>query len=244
MNFYLIQAQALLAHGGISRHPLLASIAPEIRSSVAKRFCHLPSAPGREAFTYLRIPKSANSTTVRTLSLHAFGEAGIAGDPSGSKAKSRLRNLPSPDAMARSFSFTFVRDPAARVLSAYLDKAHNAAWQKKFGLSDTREPGKPVAFSAFLERLEDGLLHKDLHWIPQTAMMPDEGRAFGFIGRVESLDADMRKAMTAIFGRFDRIVNKESNRHDSGSRVRTAITPEDRARIERLYARDYELYSA
>lgn len=242
MNFYLIQAQALFQYGGISRHPLVSGLDPEIRDGVAKRFCHRPEAEGRTAFTYLRIPKSANSTTVRTLSFHAFGQPGIEGDPSGSKAKSRLRYLPSPAAFAESFSFTFVRDPASRVLSAYHDKVHNPAWLRKFGLTDPSDPTKPVTFSAFLERLESGLLHKDLHWIPQSAMIPDDGRDFTFIGRVENIDADMRKAMTAIFGRFDGIVNKEINRFDSGTLAKSEISPEDRRRIERLYARDYELY--
>lgn len=125
MKYAVVKTLAILKYGGISRHPLIRDIDPFIQDNVATRFIHSQ----KYGFTYLRVPKNANSTIAKTLAGHMPEMPDPATDSSGRKSKSALRCLPSPEEFAASFSFTFVRDPASRVLSAYRDKAFYPRFQ-------------------------------------------------------------------------------------------------------------------
>lgn len=135
-----------------------------------------------------RIPKAANSTVVTHLARLRFGQA------VPSKKAKKLFLTPahlSSTEVAKLDSlhkFCIVRDPFSRVLSAYLDKVA----RPEVGIDPS------LSFADFLSYLEGGGLHKNAHWAPQTDLLLLPLDAFDQIGRVESLNADLRKVEEAL----------------------------------------------
>lgn len=210
-----------------------------MRDVIARRFCYSK----RYNFTYQRVPKAANSTIVRTLAAHMPEIVALGEDPKGVVAKRRLRALPSRKAFDGSFSFSFIRDPALRVLSAWQDKAHDSGFQRRHDLVPHDGRSGAVTFTEFLERLEDGLLSKDLHWRPQADILLESGQCFRFLGRVERMDVDLPHVIETIFGRFQGTQTRMPGRTGAGrARLAEVANAADLARIERLYAADFELY--
>jgi len=132
-------------------------------------------------FFYNRIPKAANSTVMTNLAGLKFGQ-----EIPSKTAKKMFRT---PSALHKRevarfsglFTFSVVRNPYTRVLSAYLDKVERRALRDK----------KEASFSGFLQSLKDGRLYANAHWAPQSALLLLPADLFDFIGKVESLDADI-----------------------------------------------------
>lgn len=228
-----------LRYGGLARHPLLKDIHPSLRKSVAWRIAYSKV----HNFTYFRVPKAANSTITKTLVAHMTRDFdNLTGDPMGIAAKKLLAHLPTPKEYQSSYSFTFVRDPAARVLSAYLDKMHHQKYQDAFAVH--RKPGmdQPLSFTEFLEILRDHALFDDPHWAPQSSILPLEGRELDFVGRVENLDRDLEQVCTAIFGFFGSVMTREMSRTHASTHVANVVSNEDRTLIHKLYETDYDLF--
>ena len=238
MNYLLIKASAFLRYGGIDRHPLLQGLSPSLVDAIAKRFCYSEA----HGFTYQRISKSANSTIVRTLAAHVPDMPDLESDRHGRRAKSILRNLPTPAQFEASYAFTFVRNPTERVVSAWLDKAFHPNYQKRYGLYDPANKGNAVSLSDFLARLEDGLLSVDLHWCPQAEIVIGEGKPFDRVARVDDIDTALPEIMEEIFGTFKGISVATKGRTGARNSMNDLLSAADRARIDRLYARDFELF--
>jgi hypothetical protein len=196
-----------------------------------------------DGFFYNRIPKAANSTVMATLMARSTFSRAF----SDGHAKRRLlrpsRLLPRDVARFEHdvFKFTFVRDPYARVLSAFADKILRRRQQSRgFYASRGGDDGTPPAFIDFLRFLEDGALLADPHWTPQVHLMLLPLDRFDFIGRVERLDADLAHVMGRVFPDAPPAPPKRAGpRTDSRKRYDEAYTPEARALVERLYREDF-----
>ncbi len=136
-------------------------------------------------FFYNRIPKAANSTVVSSLaSLKMQREI-------GSKEGKRLFKRPSALSagevamLEHLFCFSVVRNPYSRTLSAYLDKV-------KRKQDDGRWRGKHRDFEGFLRWLREGALYSNAHWAPQSSLLLLPLQRFEFIGKVESLEHDLK----------------------------------------------------
>jgi hypothetical protein len=135
------------------------------------------------------------------------------------------------EAFERSFKFTFVRDPYARVLSAYLDKVRTGA------------KITPIAtFTEFCRYLAAGGLHANAHWAPQSSLLLLPIERFDFIGKVENIKEDLSR----VFAHLDL---KPSEPRLAGPPVTNArdlvekeYTPDCRETVRRLYRRDFELF--
>lgn len=217
-----------LRHGSIARSPLLEGIKPDYHRKVLLRIAY----DRRHGFFYARIPKAANSTVVATLVQHM--EGGARRDPAA--AKERLNRFPSPAQFRRAYRFTFVRDPATRILSAYLDKV--AAGHGKGAALMEDAPDRE--FITFLRELEAKDYFRNGHYLPQTTMLPGGTRAYDKIGRVERLDDDLREVCERIFGRYDGMVREDAHKTGSANKA-DLLGPEERAIIARIYAEDYRL---
>ena len=116
----------MLRYGRISKHPLIRDVPAAMQQCVAKRVCYSK----KYNFCYVRIPKAANSSISKTIAAHIpeFSPAEL--DFIGRPEKRFLRGLPSLAKFQTSYSFAFVRDPANRVLSAWMDKGRNQFFKK------------------------------------------------------------------------------------------------------------------
>lgn len=195
-------------------------------------------------YVYLRVPKAANTTVLRAL-LERFPEPGL--DPENlDRAKVRaahFRNLRARELaeVARYFTFTVVRDPYVRVLSAYLDKfrpgnKHLGRFRERVERMD----GGQVSFRGFCRYLAAGGEAEDAHWMRQTRLVGLADR-LDFVGRVESLATDLPAAMARI---GDAGVGAEIRRAGppptgASSRLDEHYDAECRGIVAEVYAADF-----
>jgi len=200
-------------------------------------------------FFYNRIPKCANSTIVQTL----VTCSGVIGPGAGREAK---RAFMKPHALPAGlmaafrnewFKFTFVRNPYARLLSAYLDKIVRKGYAHRRRYRALLEPGKdatsPPSLDRFLDFLAAEGLYANVHWAPQTAMLLIPEADFDFIGKVESLDKDLAFVLQRIFpdhpGGEDRKIGRAGPPPTGAQdKVHTMLNRRQMDRIAQLYERD------
>jgi len=120
-------------------------------------------------FFFNRLPKSAN-TSVVTILANISGIRTLRGQEAKRAfmrpSELNFRQVAEVDDF---FKFTVVRNPYARVLSAYLDKIAYPQKVKIKGHLDDRD--MVARFSEFCKYLADGGLYKNVHWVPQTSLM-------------------------------------------------------------------------
>ena len=223
-------------------HPLVRAVPPELRAPVLKRVFYAPE----HRFIYFRVPKSANSTVVMSLAT-AMGTAprdhGGAGAKRAGNAVLRLA-LRLPAKLAECYKFTFVRDPYARALSAYLDKiaTGNPEFLGIIGGMIGRQ-GRSLSFADFLHRLDDGYLTANIHWAPQADVIALPPARLDFVGRVETLEPDLARVMDRIFGPAGhRMVRRTEGVRSASRRLADFYGSAERRLVRKLYARDFELF--
>ena len=122
---------------------------------------------------FVVVPKAASRSIIAWMT-----------DPAEEPKKVYGRSLPALSSR-RYFTFSFVRDPYARVLSAWRDKVERGA-KDLDGLGD----GQPN-FPEFVRRIAaSDPARVNAHVRPQHLLVPHWVR---FVGRVERLDADLQE---------------------------------------------------
>ena len=219
-------------------HPLVRTITPSLRGAVLDRIFFSPE----HKFIYFRIPKSANSTIVLSLA-KAMGAQDLdarGSVPKQSTKKNLKLRLCFSSLVEQCYTFTFVRDPFSRILSAYLDKI--ATENPKF-LGDLKLGNRKISFLEFLKRLDDGYLTTNIHWAPQSDIIPLHPAKLNFVGRVEHLNADLPEVMNRIFGTGDhQVVQRAHGVTSASSRLAEFYGHQERQLLIKLYARDFELF--
>jgi hypothetical protein len=201
-----------------------------------------------EGIFYNRVPKAANSTIVRFLAdrstyVRPFHRVAAA------KSRFLRPSWMSPAMVARMdaewFTFTLVRHPMTRALSAYLDKIAGRKGQSRpfyawFGQD------RPPSFTDFCRYLDAGGLWHDMHWAPQTGILLLPLERFDMIGRFERLEADLAEVARRGFG-SDTVATpprRAGPRPTGADAARAAhLTDEARAILTRLYADDLTAFS-
>jgi hypothetical protein len=207
---------------------------------------------------YVKNPKVASSTVMLWLNRIQ------AGDPDYRPERLHGESLlPSPTEFGRrravrwlsgeAFRFTFVRDPARRLQSSYVDKIagpprsrDRAEAMRRFrrsaGLPDDLDVS--VSFEEFLEAVEqqDPLTEMDRHWRPQHLNLMHPLVEYDHVGKVETFDADLaeisrRAGLPAVPVRASNV----GRGVPSGGSVYDG-RPDLLARVEALFATDMELY--
>jgi len=197
-------------------------------------------------FIYFRVPKSANSTISLSLVRCMGGAITDDHDGTGARSKQLGRKFLSSGIifqwqLPRFFSFTFIRNPFARVLSAYLDKIYSG--DRKFLKGLDIEADKRVTFRKFLEILEGGALMANIHWAPQSSVIPVHPSRLNFVGRVESIDQDLPAVLNRIFGPGEHpVVRRTLGVRSAANRFLEYYGDPEVRLVRKLYARDFELF--
>jgi hypothetical protein len=150
------------------------------------------------------------------------------------------------------YSVVFVRNPYGRVLSVFLDKlaAGGQSRARTYGRCPGFGDNSREGFLAFLEYLDSGGLHDNLHWWPQSELLYQPPADFSFIGRLERTVPDMRQILAAIGQDPDLAVALdaphalEAKRKQAvtaaSSRVDDYYTDRGRDIVRQLYSADFD----
>nr|XP_054761308.1 carbohydrate sulfotransferase 11-like [Lytechinus pictus] len=158
-------------------------------------------------------------------------------------------------------TFVFMRDPLARVLSAYRNKLeeHNAPYQKAFGRRIIEryrdnpsklelETGVDVTFAEFVRFItdKDAKNNMERHWKPVYQMVLPCNMHFDYIGKLETGKKDSENILRYL--RIDHLVHlKEpykntSNTEEIFTKYYKTITKEYLHRLYEIYAPDFKLF--
>ncbi len=205
-------------------------------------------------FLFIHVPKAAGTTITRALSpLTTFRDIELGGTKYGEAVQERFAarfdlRKHSTGAMIRAkcpahiwrgfFVFAFVRNPYARAYSVF-------RFLRRWRDGPYHQLASSLDFTAFLDCEEVAaneieIARPQTHWL--TA---DDERLSGldFIGRVEEFESDFSFVLSTIHRR--RITWREGRRDNvsaSHDEWRDNLTPDAAAKIERLYASDFELW--
>ncbi|TCM82642.1 sulfotransferase family protein [Rhodovulum steppense] len=199
-----------------------------------------------DGFFFNRIPKAANSTVARMLASHSdYCRPSRGKGDMGRMLRPQLMSRAHVEALASEavFKFTILRNPYARVLSAYRSKielANNPVRLRRFAAMLGATPDTRPDFTTFCRFLDRGGIWRDAHWAPQTELLLLPLEMFDHIGRVETLEDDLALIARRIWG-LDAppLVERVGKRTDAGATLDTHYSDEARAIVARLYAEDF-----
>jgi hypothetical protein len=199
-----------------------------------------------DEFFYNRIPKVANSTIISTLARYSTARSGTE-----LKVDAKLffqrpafaSSKTARDIKHKYYKFVFVRNPFTRVLSAYLDKVvrQNSIRYRRWALKNG-QPQSP-SFADFCRYLDGGGLYEDAHWAPQVDCLLIPFADFNFVGRFETVDADLKQVVTHIFGDENPVLHLSGPpRTHAGDKLGKYYSEEESGTIARLYAKDFAMF--
>jgi dermatan 4-sulfotransferase 1 len=247
-KYFRVIAKLILQRQTTRAHPLTIEINNLIESQWVISRCVISN---QYNYAYFRIPKSANSTIVKTLAYYDQTVDFKDDDISGSMSKKKFKSLLSAHAVnindfqKKYYLFTFVRNPYTRVLSAYLDKIENNKKSKYENIreiiSTLTESGE-ITFGGFVSYLESGGLYQNPHWTPQVAMIPVRLSRLDFIGKVENIQGDMNSVIDKIFGdkSFHGLQNRKVGKQNASGKLKDFYDTSLTARISSLYSDDFK----
>ena len=224
---------------------------------------HLPAvATPRRPFVYVKNHKCACTTVLATLMAHLQAQQaghdthdldmGTIHTPPKSLLRTGRRGLTTRRAMRAiaddtNFRFTVVRDPVARTVSAFADKVAGA---ERPGRQLMKYLGRPedgdITLSQFLDIVaqDEGARDLDRHWREQRKEISYDFIPYDYVGDTATLGAALGHVTRTVFAQEPRFQDtRRSLGHKSASHeLLAAMTPTDRANIEKAYAADFEMY--
>jgi len=157
------------------------------------------------------------------------------------------------DRLKHGYLFSVVRNPEARAVSGFFDffvtarnreAAKHHPYAGKFGI--LKHDALTNRFDAFLDYVGAALdadpLETDRHFRPQHLNLGHDHIELSYVARVEQLENDLREiGVQTGMNLLDEQDPKPRRRNVSGSDA-FQITAQQRAKIEAMFAKDYEIY--
>jgi hypothetical protein len=149
------------------------------------------------------------------------------------------------------FKFCFVRHPATRVLSCYLNKIISDVRDDRLvaiilGLLGREEPPESalIGFSEFLQAIErQDAKDMDPHWRPQFSLLAPDIVSYDFVGRFENIAADICNVCVEIGISYQVYMTARRN-YGTGadSRMGEFYGADEMDLLERIYADDFAVF--
>lgn len=208
-------------------------------------------------FTYVRIPKCANSTIMYTLayytSLVEDFEKGVTHVKKVKDDATCIRDLSFKDLNHIKndyYIFAFIRNPYDRILSAYIDKMTRKGYQTRFGSEIKKYGGGGLSFKNFCRWLQDGGVWRDAHWIPQSWYLQTFPReSYDCLEKISSLDTTISKIISDIKDitnaeLIDPYFLDQSYEHKTNASDKKDMyyDKETRCIVNEVYRSDFEVY--
>jgi hypothetical protein len=147
----------------------------------------------------------------------------------------------------RPFTFSFVKNPYARALSAYLDKIHpctgetRALFCKRYQL----DPSSAISFSDYLRLIQQTpACEQDVHWRAQANNLMLGGLEIDFVGHVECFDEDFASLASQTGLGADAASVRAGMRHGTSARLRLAefYGAREVALVNEIYEEDFRAF--
>jgi hypothetical protein len=138
------------------------------------------------------------------------------------------------------FRFAVVRNPYARLLSAYLDKVAGKAKERKLIEKNLeKKPDDEISFGEFIDAIVDKRIH-DPHWMPQVYMV---GPKLEAALHLETIADELSKLPKFLEEHLQKTFGVRAP-HATGaaSRIREYYTPEIIEKVRRYYAGDFSKF--
>jgi hypothetical protein len=203
------------------------------------------------SFAYFRLPKCANTTVMKTLVSYDPGKQAYARNfdqrlvkKAAYRTLGDLSREEYGQVLTSAYTFSIVRHPSVRVVSAYRDKIMGNKPQAEVVCDAFQvSSGAELSFRDFLSWLEAGNLYTDPHWAPQWELLPIDPANLSFVGKVEHLAHDLDHIMQRIFGQpLVELRNDTPWRTDADQAARSMLEAHDHERIYQLYRGDFEAF--
>lgn len=204
-------------------------------------------------YFFCETPKVACSTIKQTLVRSELEDAGFTYSENRQIHIRELIPLLTPmmvpdisNRMKALFKFCFVRDPAVRLLSAYLDKIVRNKPQKRGVLKALKQANDLEYFVSFPDFVDFvcGLdpAQLDPHWSVQYHQVFADKIQYDFIGRFERFEEDFKAVLSHLAIDPKYFQSAMSHRTDSARLQSEYLTPALRRKIENRYSIDYEKF--
>lgn len=158
------------------------------------------------------------------------------------------REIATLDWAGGAFVFTFVRNPYARIVSAWRNKAvdrRDGTWESFARRHGHADPTAPIGFDAFVEFIATvPPEEQDPHWRPQHLNTLHPFVQPNLLADLETMDRQLPQILARLFpGRPAGIASRA--RHSTGARHGFAVQLGDDGtakRLRQLYAGDFEAF--
>ncbi len=209
----------------LSSSPLLARMQ---QKRIHARRMSMPECFSEKKAIFIHIPKTAGKSICKNL-FHV----------------KRVGHMPyiwyqgiAPKQCSEYFTFSIVRNPWDRVVSAYSYLLRGGAIKRDFGLSKIVR--KYEGFDDFVGKwMCKENIENHTHFIPQYRFIENQYGVIDidFIGRFETLQSDINKVVGCLKGMRSSVVLDKENPSDRGH-YRDYYSSESKKIVEDLYSRD------
>ncbi len=223
----------------------------------------------KNKYVYVGLPKVACTTIKSSLSVYELRESGVPAE-----TVQRYRRNPHMPVNEMVFTkpyqlgkelfektlatpeitvFCFVRNPYARVLSAYLDKVQRKEPQinsirkelaELRGVAPSEATVGGVSFEEFLlatrKKAETGKV--DRHWRPQALHLCTDIISYDFVGRLETFENDIDYLLERLTLPELEIVRRDPHRTNANEKLSEFYDARTLDLVREIYDRDFEVF--
>ena len=209
----------------------------------------------RHRCVYVEVPKAGCSVVKRVLQYSEVDgdrdrPAGVgarpvplaAGGPDQRAGSTSTRSSGPP---VRYFRFSFVRNPYSRALSCYLEKIAGEQWLRDLRLPELGfHPQDEVSFADFLNRVAGAgaVRDMDVHWAPQHFLLSLRRVQYGFLGRFENFQGDLRRLVDilALDVPEELLLRRTAHVTSAASKLHDYYDDETVALVQQIYGKDFD----
>jgi hypothetical protein len=203
----------------------------------------------QQKFMYALIPKVASTTIIARLYKQKIGKEPLQGTQHKVLMREFRDKRPYDPTRNDYFTFTVVRNPYTRILSAFLHTMHRPQSVTKFrtmlgfGLPDVED----VTFGDFLRCIRDIPIDEmNGHFCPQWYLLQlNHSIKFDFIGRFESLESDLQALLRYIGDdkvNGSNMISHRSHATYAGEKLRQYYGDEEQALVAEIYEDDFKYF--
>ena len=208
----------------------------------------------RHRCVYVEVPKAGCSVVKRVLQYSEVDGQGI--DPEASVHDRSISPLAAPisggfdlDEIFGSpspyFRFSFVRNPYSRALSCYLEKIAGEQWLRDIRLPELGfDPHEEVSFADFLKRVSGQQPRAmDPHWAPQHHLLSLRKVRYGFLGRFENFQPDLRRLVDTLGLDVPQelLLRRTAHVTAAADRLHDYFDDETVHLVQQIYRKDFDL---